>query len=181
VERGRTGAADTEYQLGHEADELERLDIQGSALAPATHTLLNGAGLRAGMRVLDLGSGAGDVSFVVAELVGRIQPHWTPKGMFVADPGVLGADWLATDIGRNLAGSEPRRLVDSALLSAEFAGADGQSLAERLRGALAEVRGHGDQLVVSTPSLPFWASHGAPSIRAVLAVNLLLRFPGPLS
>ena len=80
-----------------------------------------------------------------------IQPHWAPKGMFVADPGVLGADWLATDIGRNLAGSEPRRLVDAALLSAEFAGDEGQSLAERLRAALAEVRGRGDQLVVLVP------------------------------
>jgi hypothetical protein len=80
-----------------------------------------------------------------------IQPHWAPKGMLVADPGVLGADWLATDIGRNLAGSEPRRLVDLALLSAEFAGAEGQSLAQRLRGALAEVRGRGDQLVVLVP------------------------------
>jgi ubiquinone/menaquinone biosynthesis C-methylase UbiE len=64
------GAADNEYQLGHAADELERLDVQGRALAPATHALLEGAGVRAGMRVLDLGSGAGDVSFVVADLVG---------------------------------------------------------------------------------------------------------------
>jgi hypothetical protein len=77
--------------------------------------------------------------------------QWAPKGMFVADPGVLGADWLATDIGRNLAVSEPRHLVDAALLSAEFAGAEGQSLAERLRAAIAEVRGRGDQLVVLVP------------------------------
>jgi ubiquinone/menaquinone biosynthesis C-methylase UbiE len=62
---------DTDYQLGHEADELERLSAQGMALAAATRTLVEAAGLKAGMRVLDLGSGAGDMSFVAANLVGR--------------------------------------------------------------------------------------------------------------
>jgi SAM-dependent methyltransferase len=64
------GNADTGYQLGSDASELERLDLQGRVLAPATRTILETAGLAPGMRVLDLGSGAGDVSFVAAELVG---------------------------------------------------------------------------------------------------------------
>jgi ubiquinone/menaquinone biosynthesis C-methylase UbiE len=63
-------AVGDEYQLGHEADELERLNVQGRALAAATRTLLEAAGLAAGMRVVDLGSGAGDMSFVVADVVG---------------------------------------------------------------------------------------------------------------
>ncbi|MGW1617463.1 class I SAM-dependent methyltransferase [Streptomyces sp. NPDC002285] len=58
------------YQLGSEPTELERLALQGRALEPATRALLRAAGIRPGMRVLDLGSGAGDVSFLVAELVG---------------------------------------------------------------------------------------------------------------
>jgi SAM-dependent methyltransferase len=58
------------YQLGSDASELERLDLQGRALAPATRTIFQSAGLVEGMRVLDLGSGSGAVSFVVAELVG---------------------------------------------------------------------------------------------------------------
>lgn len=62
--------ADIEYQLGHEVDELERLNVQGRALAAPTRILLEAAGLRPGMRVLDLGSGAGDMSFVVADVVG---------------------------------------------------------------------------------------------------------------
>jgi SAM-dependent methyltransferase len=58
------------YDLGHEPYELERLNVQGRALAAPTRALLEAAGIRGGMRVLDLGFGAGDMSFVVADLVG---------------------------------------------------------------------------------------------------------------
>jgi SAM-dependent methyltransferase len=58
------------YELGHEADEIERLNVQGRALAVPTRVLLEAAGLREGMRVLDLGSGAGDMSVVVGDVVG---------------------------------------------------------------------------------------------------------------
>lgn len=64
------GSAEAGYQLGSDASELERLDLQGRVLAPATRSILETAGVGRGMRVLDLGSGAGDVSFVAAELVG---------------------------------------------------------------------------------------------------------------
>ncbi len=64
------GSAETGYQLGSDAAELERLNLQGRVLGPATRTILRAAGIRTGMRVLDLGSGAGDGSFVAAELVG---------------------------------------------------------------------------------------------------------------
>ena len=62
----------SKYQLGHEADELERLNVQGRTLATPTRALVEAAGLRAGMRVLDLGSGAGDMSFVAADVVGPL-------------------------------------------------------------------------------------------------------------
>jgi SAM-dependent methyltransferase len=62
--------SNTRYELGHEPDELERLTVQGRALAAPTRALMVAAGLRDGMRVLDLGSGAGDMSFVVADIVG---------------------------------------------------------------------------------------------------------------
>jgi SAM-dependent methyltransferase len=64
------GSAETGYQLGSDAAELKRLDLQGRVLAPATRTILATAGVRPGMRVLDLGSGAGDVAFVAAGLAG---------------------------------------------------------------------------------------------------------------
>ena len=61
---------DSGYQFGSAEDELARLELQGRALAPATRMIFAAAGIRAGMRVLDLGCGAGDVAFVAADLVG---------------------------------------------------------------------------------------------------------------
>lgn len=58
------------YLLGHDGEELRRLENQARVLAPATRTILRLAGIEAGMRVLDLGTGAGDVAFEVARLVG---------------------------------------------------------------------------------------------------------------
>jgi SAM-dependent methyltransferase len=58
------------YQLGHSPGELERLNEQGRLLAPATTILLRAAGIGPGMRVLDLGSGAGDLALITAGLVG---------------------------------------------------------------------------------------------------------------
>lgn len=58
------------YLLGHDAAELERLEHQARILAPATRTILGLAGITPGMRVLDLGTGPGDVAFEVASLVG---------------------------------------------------------------------------------------------------------------
>lgn len=59
-----------DYALGHSSRELDRLSLQGTVFAPYTRQLLTEAGLRAGMRVLDVGSGSGDVSFLAADLVG---------------------------------------------------------------------------------------------------------------
>jgi SAM-dependent methyltransferase len=64
------GSAESGYQLGSHAAELARLDLQGRVLAPATRMILQAAGVRRDMRVLDLGSGAGDAAFAAAGLVG---------------------------------------------------------------------------------------------------------------
>jgi SAM-dependent methyltransferase len=66
------GDSDPGYQFGTGIgdDEVARLEIQGAALAPATRMIFAEAGIRSGMRVLDLGCGAGDVTFVAADLVG---------------------------------------------------------------------------------------------------------------
>jgi len=60
-----------DYALGHSTDELERLNAQARAFEPLTRRLFVEAGIAPGMRVLDIGSGAGDVSLLVAKLVGR--------------------------------------------------------------------------------------------------------------
>ena len=60
-----------EYALGHSSRELDRLSFQGTLFAPFTRHLFAQAGIEPGMRVLDVGSGSGDVSFLAAELVGE--------------------------------------------------------------------------------------------------------------
>jgi SAM-dependent methyltransferase len=59
-----------EYELGHSDRELKRLATQAKLVDPMTRQFLQDAGVGTGMRVLDIGSGAGDVAFLTAELVG---------------------------------------------------------------------------------------------------------------
>ncbi len=59
-----------EYQLGHSDRELKRLRIQAQLVDPFTRQFFKDAGVAQGMRVLDVGSGAGDTALLVAELVG---------------------------------------------------------------------------------------------------------------
>ena len=59
-----------EYVLGHSERELERLIEQAAFFGDLTAHTLRLAGLQPGMRVLDLGCGAGDVSFLAAAIVG---------------------------------------------------------------------------------------------------------------
>ena len=66
--RGRR--AQPRYVLGHSRHELSRLTQQGAFFADITRRALRRAGIRRGMRVLDIGCGAGDVSLLAADLVG---------------------------------------------------------------------------------------------------------------
>jgi 2-polyprenyl-3-methyl-5-hydroxy-6-metoxy-1,4-benzoquinol methylase len=59
------------YSLGHTSEAFQRLLVQGQLFNPFTRRLLEDAGLRTGMRVLDVGCGPGDVSLIAAELVGQ--------------------------------------------------------------------------------------------------------------
>lgn len=74
------------YYLGSSDPEIARLDAQAAALAPGTELLLRQAGIEAGQRVLDLGTGPGHVALALADIVG-------PTGSVVGvdqDPRMLG-------------------------------------------------------------------------------------------
>jgi SAM-dependent methyltransferase len=58
------------YVLGHSEREIARLKTQARLIDPITRRFFGEAGLVSGMRVLDFGSGAGDVSFLAAEMLG---------------------------------------------------------------------------------------------------------------
>jgi SAM-dependent methyltransferase len=92
------GGRDSDYPLGSGDEELARLELQGRLLSPATRMIFAQAGIRPGMRVLDLGCGAGDVVFVAADLVG-------PSG------SVVGVDRSPQALGQARLRSEQRGLA----------------------------------------------------------------------
>ncbi|HXW76788.1 MAG TPA: class I SAM-dependent methyltransferase [Candidatus Eremiobacteraceae bacterium] len=64
------GERSTEYYLGYTDVEAERLIRQGKRLAPVTEHFLREAGIGPGQRVLDVGSGVGEVALILGRLVG---------------------------------------------------------------------------------------------------------------
>lgn len=60
----------SDYLLGSTDAEHERLIRQAARLAPVTERFFRDAGIGPGQRVLDLGSGVGDVAMLAARLVG---------------------------------------------------------------------------------------------------------------
>jgi ubiquinone/menaquinone biosynthesis C-methylase UbiE len=60
----------TSYPLGYTEDEARRLAAQAAYLEDLAGDVLRRAGLGAGMQVLDLGCGLGDISFLAARMVG---------------------------------------------------------------------------------------------------------------
>src|SRR3569623_3584663 len=60
----------SDYVLGHDASELQRLIKQSEFFGVLPRHLWREAGLAPGMRVLDVGCGAGDTPLLAAELVG---------------------------------------------------------------------------------------------------------------
>jgi len=62
--------ADSPYVLGAASAEHDRLIRQAAIWNPFTERLFRDAGIGTGQRVLDIGSGVGDVAPLVARLVG---------------------------------------------------------------------------------------------------------------
>ena len=80
-----SGTKPPAYLMGRSEAETRRLIAQHQLYSRFTRRLLEDAGIAEGMKVLDVGSGAGDVALLAAELVG-------PTGSVVGvdqDAGVL--------------------------------------------------------------------------------------------
>jgi len=97
-----------DYALGHTQEELERLVQQGRFFGEMTEHMLLKAGLAPGMRVLDVGCGAGDVSFLAAKLVG-------PQG------AVIGVDKAPEAIGYAQGRAQAAGLQNVRFIAADLA------------------------------------------------------------
>jgi ubiquinone/menaquinone biosynthesis C-methylase UbiE len=85
------------YALGHSAGELKRLEYQDNYYRELTETFLLCAGLSRGLRVLDIGCGAGDTSFMAARLVG---PSGSVLGIDRSPDAVATATRRAAEAGQ---------------------------------------------------------------------------------
>ena len=84
------------YPLKRSEAELRRLSLQDELIGESTLALFERAGITKGMRVLDVGSGAGDVAFAVAGLVG---PAGSVVGVELDTPSAETARRRAEDAG----------------------------------------------------------------------------------
>jgi len=95
------------YALGSSDAEHDRLMRQGARLAPITERFFRDAGIGPGQRVLDLGSGVGDVAMLAARLVGpsgevvgveRDPRTITRARTRVAEAGFLNVSFMHSDV-----------------------------------------------------------------------------------
>jgi trans-aconitate methyltransferase len=98
-----------DYPVGDSTTELARLERQAAFFGDLTEDLLRRAGLVAGMRVLDVGCGAGDVSLLAARFVGptgavlgidRSAEAVAWARQCAAQAGAAWAEFAAADLGR---------------------------------------------------------------------------------
>ena len=82
------------YALGHSDDELERLETQARIVDPVTRRFWAAAGVQSGMRVLDVGCGAGHTTLLLADMVGE-------QGQVVGIDNAADAIAVARDRGRD--------------------------------------------------------------------------------
>lgn len=101
---------DPRYTMGRDQEETDRLIQQSRLYDDLTHRLFNDAGIRRGMKVLDIGSGAGDISLMLAELVGP-------------DGNVVGVDSNAAILETARA-----RVKEAGLTNVEFLAGDARTL-----------------------------------------------------
>ncbi|MCG8623759.1 MAG: class I SAM-dependent methyltransferase [Proteobacteria bacterium] len=107
----RASNSDATYTLGRTSHETTRLIEQSRIYGASTRRLCKRAGISKGMRVLEIGSGAGDVALMLAELVG-------PTGQVVG-----------VDINAEILDTARQRATHAGLQNIEFIADDARSLA----------------------------------------------------
>ena len=175
------------YVLGHADAEVQRLLLQGRLYDDYTEHAFRLAGLRPGMRVLDIGSGPGDVSFVAARLVG---PTGTVLGVDAAPEMVELARARAAEQGLSAVHFE-RAAVDAITLDEPVDAVVGRLIlmhlpdpAATLRRLSSLVRPGGviafsENDITGThsiPELPLFGRVTAGIVRAFEAMGLSARF-----
>lgn len=103
-------SADATYTLGRTSHETTRLIEQSRIYGASTRCLCKRAGIAPGMRVLEIGSGAGDVALMLAELVG-------PGGQVVG-----------VDVNPVILDTARRRAADAGTRNVEFIASDARTL-----------------------------------------------------
>jgi len=97
------------YVLGGTGHEHERLIRQARIFNPFTERLFRNAGVAVGQRVLDIGSGVGDIAMLVAKLVGpagevvgveRDANTLAKARLRVAEAQVRNVSFVEMDVGR---------------------------------------------------------------------------------
>ena len=109
-ERLNASNRDATYTLGRTSHETTRLIEQSRIYGESTQRLCKRAGIAQRMRVLEIGSGAGDVSLMLAELVG-------PEGQVVG-----------VDVNPTILDTARQRATDAATRNVEFIASDARAL-----------------------------------------------------
>ena len=102
--------SDARYTMGRTQGEEERLIQQSQLYDAVTRRFLKEAGLSSGMKVLDIGSGAGDVALTAAELVG-------PEGAVVG-----------VDVNAAILETAQARAQEAGFANVEFIAGDARTL-----------------------------------------------------
>ncbi len=110
IEEWRTPRESPQYTMGHSEAETKRLIANARLYDEMTRHFLLRSGITKGMRVLDVGSGAGDVALTLAEFVG-------PDGSVVG-----------VDVNANILETARVRANAAGFLNVQFVAGDATSL-----------------------------------------------------
>jgi SAM-dependent methyltransferase len=167
------------YVLGSAEIEHDRLIRQGRRLGPFTERLFRDAGIAPGQRVLDIGSGVGDVALLAARLVG---PTGTVLGVDrdakalakararAAEAGLVHVRFIESDVS-DVKGEEPFDAVVGRFILMFLPDPVGtlRTLAARVRpgGVLAFQEASWSPFLTQVAHLPLWSACAALIMEAL--------------